>query len=155
MNVLTRVATALAWPLNRVRRRETPEEDAETDQGTMDADQAMPGAEGGETGQGLAPRPARGEQAPAASVLVAVGGAAPAQGTADPGQATVPTPAPEAPAAPAPEGERPKDDLLKLFSEDLAGNEDMERLAPFLKDVDVYDLAEECQAVAVALQKRG
>ncbi len=155
MSVFTQVAAALAWPVSRIKRRGKGEEDLLQSDGETTEPRGngsdMEG--GGAESPNSASSPGPFDQANAASNPAAGGGAGPNLGAAAPGQPTPPTPAPEASAIPPPKGETPKDDILTLFTEDMAGNEDFERLTPFLKDVDVYELADECRSVAAALKK--
>ena len=156
MSVFTQVAAALAWPVSRIKRRGTGEEDPlQSDGETTESRRNGSDMGGGRAeSSNSASSPGTFDQANAASSPAAGGGAGPAHEAAVPGQPSIPAPAPDASAIPPPKGETPKDDILTLFTEDMAGNEDMERLTPFLKDVDVYDLADECRSVAAALQKQ-
>lgn len=157
MSIFTQVAAAVAWPVSRIKRRGKEEGDPlQNDGETLEPQQNDSGTEVDARGADLksAHEAMRAEISAAYTNASALSGAAPAGGTAPPLQPVAPAPPPETPAIPPPSGEGQKDDILKLFTEDMAGNEDLQRLTPFLKDVDVYDLADECRSVAKALQPR-
>lgn len=157
MSILTRVAAAVAWPVSRIKRRGKEDEiSPQSDGEAGEPQQNDSGTEVDAKGADLKSvhEAMRAEISAAYTNASALGGAAPAGGTAPPLQPVAPAPPSETPVIPPPAGEAQKDDILKLFTEDMAGNEDMKRLEPFLKEVSVYDLADECRSVATALQRQ-
>jgi len=156
MSIFTQVAAAVAWPVSRIKRRGKEEGDPlQNDGEAVEPQQNDSGTEGDAAGlPNMAAGSGTFEQTNAASSAAAVAGAGPTPQTAAPGQPPLPAPGPEASATPPQKSDIQKDDILQLFTEDMAGNEDMKRLEPFLKEVSVYDLADECRSVAMALQKQ-
>lgn len=157
MSVFTQMAAALTWPVSRIKRRGKedeipPQSDGEAGEPQQNDSGTKVDARGADLKS--VHEAMRAEISAAYTNASALSGAAPAGGTAPPLQPVAPAPPPETPAIPPPAGEGQKDDILKLFTEDMAGNEDFERLTPFLKDVDVYELADECRSVAAALQRQ-